>query len=417
MGKDENKGSSNSRDDLVVELVVSVVQLGLVCVGSYYVSSWLSKKIQASQSGREGNTKANKRLVQILRRRGITEVPELNNHEQVMAEDVVDPLDLDVDFEDVGGLDDVKQEIWQLCILPLKRPDLFRNNKLVQAPKGILLYGKPGTGKTMLAKALAKEADATFVEVKLSKIMDKWFGESNKLIAATFALAHKLAPSIIFVDELDTFLNPRDGLEGSASATLKSEFLVLWDGLTTSNGVMVLGATNRPHNVDAAILRRMPRSFEIPLPREASRLQILNLMLKEQNMDSGVYKFLPKLAKTTRGYSGSDLKEVCRAAAMEPIHEIMAEASRKAVMGETTGVLEDENIDSNIRALTVDDFEAAIQKVKRTGQEANAYGRAVEAQSNSVSEEAMMRKAMAMMKTLSMAQGVEQTDSDEIPEI
>ena len=126
-------------------IAVAVLELGLLCAGSYVISRWLSRKLQ-EEMGRPGNTKACHRLSEILRRRGLKRMPELSSYEQSMAEDVVDPAMLQTEFKDIGGLDEIKQELWQLAVLPLKRPDLFSNNSLVQAPKGILLYGKPGTG-------------------------------------------------------------------------------------------------------------------------------------------------------------------------------------------------------------------------------------------------------------------------------
>jgi len=306
-----------------------------------------------------------------------------NPHEAAIAADVIDPDRITIKFHDIGGIDSIKAELWELVVLPLVKPELFQSESgLVSPPRGILLYGQPGTGKTMLAKAIAKESGAAFVNVRLSSIMNKWFGESNKLVAATFSLAQRLAPSIIFIDEIDTFLKNRDGdSNDSAVGSMKSEFLTLWDGMLTDNAhsrhVVVLAATNRPYDVDSAVLRRLPRSFEIGLPNEESRLDILQLFLQKQSMTEESRNFIPELARKTDGYSGSDLKELCRAAAMEPIREISAHVSRLHVMASAKG--EKPTADSpgsiDIRPVEKKDFLKALQRVKRTGEVAQTYKR------------------------------------------
>jgi len=349
--------------------------------------------------------------LQLQHEQSLSTLTSLTPYEMSIAQgNVIDPSNLAVTFADVGGMDDIKSEIYDLVVLPLLRPDLFMSDSgLVSPPMGILLYGPPGTGKTMLAKAIAKESHATFVNVQLSTIMNKWFGESNKLISATFHLARKLAPSVVFIDEMDAFLSQRDGTEGSAVNSMKSEFLTLWDGLLSEKKgrspnaedgvasaleneapllptppIIVLGATNRPYDVDPAILRRLPRSFEIPLPAHQSRLQLLQLFLEKQSMTAAAKEFLPTVAQKTEGYSGSDLKEVCRAAAWEPVRELTTGASRRAVgYGKGSG-----NNDTPIlkrtssgfpprgtkaRPVNENDFLLAIQKVKRTGESARQF--------------------------------------------
>nr|CAD1835601.1 unnamed protein product [Ananas comosus var. bracteatus] len=127
----------------------------------------------------------------------------------VIACDVINPDPIDVEFDSIGGLEHVKQVLFELVILPLRRPKLFAHGKLLSPQKGVLLYGPPGTGKTMIAKAIAKESGAVFINVRISNLMSKWFGDAQKLVAAVFSLAYKLQPAIIFIDEVDSFLGQR----------------------------------------------------------------------------------------------------------------------------------------------------------------------------------------------------------------
>lgn len=198
-----NKKNSNEKAEndnaIMVTIVGLVLELGAICVASYVASlliTKLLKNVQGGGTGEGGETDpsvlsaAEKRLHYLLEQKRLLQGDKadasssssssaaliLNNYERQIAQDVVDPQDISISFRDIGGIDDMKQEIYELAVLPLQRPDLFATSHLLQAPGGILLYGPPGTGKTMLAKAIAKEANATFIAVKLSKIMSKWFG-------------------------------------------------------------------------------------------------------------------------------------------------------------------------------------------------------------------------------------------------
>jgi ATPase family AAA domain-containing protein 1 len=368
-----------------------------------------------------GETQIVRRLRRILLKRGIATVPPLTGRELQMADEILDPDDLDdCTFADIGGLDAMKQELYELAIVPLVQPELFRNSKLIQPPKGVLLYGKPGTGKTMLAKALAKEAQAVFLPLQLSKVLNKYWGESNKLIAATFSLANKLQPAIIFIDELDTFLKNSNGSEnGAYMDSIKAEFLTLWDGVATQSHarVLVLGATNQPHLIDAAILRRMPRAFEVPLPDVSGRRSILQLLLHNEHVDASVISALPELAELTVGYSGSDLKELCKAAAMVAVQEHTAEFARRRVIGErTNGVDDDDDITADaLRPMSRDDLLVGWQKVRKTGEAAQQYGRRQQQQSTSGMDRQSLHSLATLLRSLSQLS----TDqpSDDIPNL
>ncbi|PYI12029.1 AAA-domain-containing protein [Aspergillus sclerotiicarbonarius CBS 121057] len=253
----------------------------------------------------------------------------LNQYEQAIAMDVVAPDDISVSFEDIGGLDEIIEELKESVIYPLTMPHLYAStSSLLTAPSGVLLYGPPGCGKTMLAKALAHESGACFINLHISTLTEKWYGDSNKLVNAVFSLARKLQPSIVFIDEIDAVLGTRRSGEHEASGMVKAEFMTHWDGLTSANSmgepqrVVVLGATNRMGDIDEAILRRMPKKFPVSLPPAAQRLRILSLILKDTKVDRDNFD-LQYLVKAMAGMSGSDIKEACRDAAMVPVRELI----------------------------------------------------------------------------------------------
>ncbi|KXX83333.1 Protein MSP1 [Madurella mycetomatis] len=253
----------------------------------------------------------------------------LNEYENQVALEVVAPEDIPVGFDDIGGLEDIIEELKEAIIYPLTMPHLYSHGgALLAAPSGVLLYGPPGCGKTMLAKALAHESGASFINLHISTLTEKWYGDSNKLVRAVFSLAHKLQPAIIFIDEIDAVLGTRRSGEHEASGMVKAEFMTLWDGLTSTNAageparIVVLGATNRIHDIDEAILRRMPKKFPVPLPGKEQRRRILQLILGNTKRDPENFD-IDYIAKITAGMSGSDIKEACRDAAMAPMREYL----------------------------------------------------------------------------------------------
>ncbi|KAG4386673.1 hypothetical protein GLYMA_11G101600v4 [Glycine max] len=220
---------------------------------------------------------------------------------------VVPPGEIGVKFDDIGALEDVKKALNELVILPMRRPELFSRGNLLRPCKGILLFGPPGTGKTLLAKALATEAGANFISITGSTLTSKWFGDAEKLTKALFSFASKLAPVIVFVDEVDSLLGARGGaFEHEATRRMRNEFMAAWDGLRSKENqrILILGATNRPFDLDDAVIRRLPRS---------------------------------------------DLKNLCIAAAYRPVQELLEE-EKKGASNDTTSILRPLNLDDFIQA-------------------------------------------------------------------
>ncbi|AQK48438.1 AAA-type ATPase family protein, partial [Zea mays] len=297
-------------------------------------------------------------------KKSLKDVVTENEFEKRLLADVIPPNDIGVTFDDIGALENVKDTLKELVMLPLQRPELFCKGQLTKPCKGILLFGPPGTGKTMLAKAVATEAGANFINISMSSITSKWFGEGEKYVKAVFSLASKIAPSVIFIDEVDSMLGRRENPgEHEAMRKMKNEFMVNWDGLRTKDKerVLVLGATNRPFDLDEAVIRRFPRRLMVNLPDASNREKILKVILAKEELGSDVD--MDSLANMTDGYSGSDLKNLCVTAAHYPIREILEKEKKEKNLAKTEGRPEPALYGSeDIRPLSIDDFKSAHEQ-------------------------------------------------------
>ncbi|KAE9593817.1 putative adenosinetriphosphatase [Lupinus albus] len=262
--------------------------------------------------------------------KSIKDVVADNEFEKKLLADVIPPTDIGVTFDDIGALENVKDTLKELVMLPLQRPELFNKGQLTKPCKGILLFGPPGTGKTMLAKAVATEAGANFINISMSSIASKWFGEGEKYVKAIFSVASKIAPCVIFVDEVDSMLGKRENPgEHEAMRKMKNEFMVNWDGLRTKekDRVLVLAATNRPFDLDEAVIRRLPRRLMVNVPDAPNREKILRVILAKEDLAPDID--LEAVANLTDGYTGSDLKNLCVTAAQYPIREILEKEKKE----------------------------------------------------------------------------------------
>src|SRR5881296_2371877 len=258
-----------------------------------------------------------------------------------------------IHWDDIGGLQGVKEELAEAIEWPLKHADLFLEAD-VKSPKGILLYGPPGTGKTMIAKAVATTSEANFISVKGPELLSKWVGESEKGVREIFRKARQAAPCIVFFDELDAVAPRRGGSDGDSHVTERviSQMLTEMDGLEDLKGVVVIGATNRPDMIDEALLRpgRFDRLLEVPVPDREARMQIFQIHTRNKPLDRSVS--LDKLVEMTDGYTGTDVAALVNAAAMSAIKQHI-DSGKKS------------NTKEKLK-ISMTHFEAAMQKVKRT---------------------------------------------------
>jgi len=246
-----------------------------------------------------------------------------------------------VHWEDIGGLEDVKKELREAVEWPLKNPEIFKRFG-IRPPKGILLYGPPGCGKTLLARAVATESEANFITIKGPEVFSKWVGESEKAVREVFRKARMAAPAVIFFDEFDSLV-PRRGIgvgDSMVTERVISQLLTEMDGIMRLEDVVVIAATNRPDMIDPAVLRpgRFDRLIYVPAPDEKARLEIFKIYTKNMPLAKDVN--LEELARATKGYSGADIEALCREAALNALRR-----------------------DLNAKEVTKADFDAAMEKI------------------------------------------------------
>ncbi|KAJ5594901.1 uncharacterized protein N7459_001109 [Penicillium hispanicum] len=289
--------------------------------GDRVTSDWLQQKSsKSSETIQRDNGQGREQLLSSLRK-------TCNQHEKKLLNGVVDVQSIRTTFADVHVPPETIDALKTLTSLSLVRPEAFTYGVLATDKiPGLLLYGPPGTGKTLLAKAVARESGATVLEVSGSEIYDMYVGEGEKNVKAIFTLAKKLSPCVVFIDEADAIFCSRTGASNRSShRELINQFLREWDGMSDMSAFIMV-ATNRPFDLDDAVLRRLPRRLLVDLPTEKDRLEILKIHLKEEIVDSSVD--LAELARRTPLYSGSDLKNLSVAAALACVRQEIDAASQ-----------------------------------------------------------------------------------------
>jgi len=249
-----------------------------------------------------------------------------------------------VHWDQIGGLEEVKEELREAVEWPLKNPELFKRMG-IRPPKGILLFGPPGCGKTLLASAVATESEANFISIKGPEVFSKWVGESEKAIREVFRKARMASPAVIFFDEFDSLV-PRRGMgyaDSGVTERVISQLLTEMDGVMTLEDVVIIAASNRPDIVDPAVLRpgRFDRLIYVPEPDEKARLEIFKIYTKDMPLVKDID--LAELASKTKSYSGADIDAVCREAAMNALRQ-----------------------DINSKEVALADFQKALEKIGPT---------------------------------------------------
>ncbi|XP_032855256.1 fidgetin-like protein 1 [Tyto alba] len=255
-----------------------------------------------------------------------------------------------VNWDDIAGVEFAKATIKEIVVWPMLRPDIFTG--LRGPPKGILLFGPPGTGKTLIGKCIACQSGATFFSISASSLTSKWVGEGEKMVRALFAVARCQQPAVIFIDEIDSLLSQRGDGEHESSRRIKTEFLVQLDGATTSSEdrILVVGATNRPQEIDEAARRRLVKRLYIPLPEASARKQIVTRLMSKEHCSLNEEE-IELIVEKSNGFSGADMTQLCREASLGPIRSLQSM--------DIATIMPDQ-----VRPIAFLDFESALRTVR-----------------------------------------------------
>uniref|UniRef100_A0A673GPM4 Outer mitochondrial transmembrane helix translocase n=1 Tax=Sinocyclocheilus rhinocerous TaxID=307959 RepID=A0A673GPM4_9TELE len=322
------------------EVVGMLVRLTIFGAATYYSIKWV---VEAFDPTQKQKNQAKKRAEQLMKQIGVEGV-SLTEYEMNIATLLVDPRSIKVTWRDVAGLDEIISELQDTVILPFQKRHLFCGSKLLQPPKGVLLYGPPGCGKTLIAKATAKASGCRFINLQAS-------------IGRVFSLAVKIQPCIIFIDEIDSFLRNRSSMDHEATAMMKAQFMSLWDGLDTNASSQVT------HTYDKTLDQKL---FLVQFQNAAQREEILRLILSGENLSNAIN--LKEIADQTEGYSGSDLKELCRDAAMYRVRDYVRKQQMKQI-AQQFQLDEEEHVDSTqLRPVTQLDLLFGLDKMRESKQ-------------------------------------------------
>jgi transitional endoplasmic reticulum ATPase len=296
-------------------------------------------------------------VVTRTRPHGPTKITE-TTHVQVLSEPTPEKKGIPiVTYEDIGGLHEEIQRIREMVELPLRHPELFQRLG-IEPPRGVFLYGPPGCGKTLLAKAVANESDANFYVISGPEIMSKFYGESEARLREIFQKAQETAPSIVFIDEMDAIAPKREEVTGEVERRVVAQLLSLMDGMGSRGNIIVIGATNRPNAIDPALRRpgRFDREIEIGVPDKDARNEILQIHVRNMPLADDVD--IKHLSDITHGYTGADVSALCREAAMKSLRRYMPDIN-----------LQEERIPAEVLDKMVvnnDDFESAYREITPT---------------------------------------------------